>query len=157
MVGSLERCHKEIRSRSGTAVFETVFATEPEPVVGSEVLKVRYLSVTGANPTRLPEGVYVQTNIALDTFNADSTLSILILKHVQVALSDKTPHFETNSEPAKPASDYANSITFRPYFRTRTGALIIELSPAHQPEVDRLIHRVESGQVSMKFVPAPKP
>lgn len=152
MAENVERWHSEIRERAGEPVSETFFRTEPEPV-GHDGITVRYLSVTGENPAGLPEGVYAETNITPESYNADITLRSLIRGHIVVALSDKTPLSETRPQSIGPVMDYANAISFQQAFVTRAGALVMQLSQGEHAEVDRLIHGVESGEARMKFMP----
>ena len=152
MADNVERWHSEIKGRVGEPVSEKFYITEPESV-GDDGITVRYLSVTGENPAGLPEGVYVQTNITPESYNADMVLRSLIRTHVVLALRDKAPLSETRPQSIGPVMDYANAISFQQAFVTRAGALVMQLSQGEQVEVERLIHGVESGEARMKFMP----
>lgn len=155
MVDNLERWHRAIRDRSGEPVSETFYITQPE-AVGDEGVTVRYLSVTGENPARLPEGVYAETNVTPDSYNADFALRSLIKTHVTLALKDTSPQPETRPETVGPRMDFANSINYRQAFVTRAGALVMELSQGMEADARRLIQGVESGESRMKFTQPPQ-
>ncbi|MDO8486800.1 MAG: hypothetical protein Q7S45_00690 [Candidatus Curtissbacteria bacterium] len=155
MVEAKANWHSGIRSRAGEAVSEGFYRSEPQPV-GDDGITVRYLSVTGDNPAGLPQGVYIETNITPDSYNADMVLRSSIRSHVCLELMDNAPSVGQSPQSDSPRLDYDNAISFSQAFVTRAGALVLQLFPSDREEVDRHIQGVESGEYRMKFMP-PKP
>lgn len=110
---SLERWQRQLRERSGRADGTTFYTTEPHDIEGGAGLTVRYLVVEEGDAHGLPAGVYAETNITPDGYQADFNLRNAIRTSITLDLMDESQRAPSVRGDAPFSFDMGNATSFQ--------------------------------------------
>lgn len=121
-----ERWHEKIRSKPGEFDDKSIWVCEPEKLASRPEIALRYVSAKDSQDVRVPDGVYVETNVREGAYNAIAELRSLINTQITLDL------MENSNAPAVssgPELDLGNAIRVTQFAVNSLGAVILSVSP----------------------------